>query len=148
MERNVKFTSQRISKAPTAASPRPRAAEPQDQEQQQQQQKQEQEQSLMMMAGDIDSQLRAEREQAIHRIASSILDLKAILEEMHRMTLEQGSMLDRIDTHIQETAVFTRRAQQHVEERHETQKDFFSRKCVLLGLILAVLVTFLYLLQR
>lgn len=96
----------------------------------------------------IEEQLRAEREQAIFKIASSVVELKTILEHMHSLTIEQGSMLDRIDTHIMQATVWAERGTRHVERRAEAQKDFFFRKLILLALVSLILILFFYLITR
>jgi len=147
MERNVKFTAQRISKAPTSAQgPRPDMQGALDGGGDMSSLQYQQQHHLLVM--DVDSKLRAQRDQEIFRIASAVLDLKSILAQMRQLTLEQGSMIDRIDVHVQESAQFVARARGRVRDRAGEQEDFFVRKCVLLGLLSAILLLFLYLLQR
>lgn len=155
MEKNAEFLAQRVSKAPAASvlSPKPLALfhekgpmgevggeDYEDSEQI----------SLMqpLAQPNIDAQISAERQQAIHRIADSVLQLKGIIEHMSSLTIEQGSMLDRIDMHISETAWFTTRAEEVVERRATVQKDYLIRKVVLLGLLFLVIITFLHLITR
>jgi hypothetical protein len=102
----------------------------------------------LAIINDVDRQIRADREAAIHRIVESVLFLKGILEQMQTLALEQGSMLDRIDTHVQDAACFVAQARSHVERRETQQKDFFVRKCVLLGLITFIFLALLHLASR
>lgn len=149
MEKNAEFLAQRVSKAPAASTLSPRQiyydskGPGEDYEGQEQL-------SLMQPTAqsNIDAQISAERQQAIHRIADSVLQLKSIIEHMSSLTIEQGSMLDRIDMHISETVWYTTRAEEVVERRATVQKDYLIRKTVLLGLLFMVVVTFLHIITR
>lgn len=153
MEKNAEFLAQRVSRAPAASilSPKPlaflREKGPMDGIEDYEGSEQI---SLMqpLAQPNIDAQISAERQQAIHRIADSVLQLKGIIEHMSSLTIEQGSMLDRIDMHISETAWFTTRAEEVVERRATVQKDYLIRKVVLLGLLFLVIITFLHLITR
>lgn len=151
MEKNAEFLAQRVSKAPatTILSPKPTTQFFVDKGTGEDYDGTEQISLIQPIAQpNIDAQISAERQHAIHRIADSVLQLKGIIEHMSSLTIEQGSMLDRIDMHISETAWFTSRAEEVVEGRATVQKDYLVRKTVLLGLVFLVVITFLHLITR
>jgi syntaxin 16 len=138
MQRNQELMSRRVSKAPTRPIPK-ESADPYDDPVSGQE---------LLRYIDVDRSIQAERNAAIHQIADSVLYLKGILEQMNQMTLEQGTMLDRIDVHVQEAACFVAKAREHVERKDEEQKDFFVRKCILLALIGFIFVALLHIAWR
>lgn len=137
MQRNQDLMSRRVSKAPT--KPIQKEVNPHDDSTSGQE---------LLRYADVDRSIQAERSAAIHQIADSVLYLKGILEQMQQMALEQGSMLDRIDMHVQETSCFVAQAREHVERREEDQKDYFVRKCVLLALIGLIFISLLHIATR
>ncbi len=141
MEKNNEFISQRVSKVPILQSPisipqlRP-AAEPncndplsfvQDQ----------------LLVPKIDEQLRVEREEAIFKIAETVLELRDILEQMYALTIEQGSMADHISTNMHCVRDRVTKARTLVKERANNQDVRLRRKAILLALISGIIIAML-----
>ena len=57
----------------------------------------------------------SEREREILEIAKSINELALLFKDLQMMVIDQGTVLDRIDYNIEQTAVFTKDAAKELE---------------------------------
>ena len=77
----------------------------------------EQEQALEEM-----NERASEREKEIIKVAQSINELAQLFKELNVLVIEQGTILDRIDYNIEQTAVKVRQGVQELEKADEYSK--------------------------
>ncbi|KAI8807589.1 t-SNARE [Cladochytrium replicatum] len=83
-----------------------------------------------------------EREREINEIAKSIQGLAEVFKDLQTMVIDQGTILDRIDFNIEQTAVFTEGAHEQLQKAAQTQKNSRAQLCII---ALSVVVFFLLL---
>lgn len=86
-------------------------------------------------------ELMEERSLAIFRICQSVMELKAILEEMSTLAIQQGSMLDRIDLNMERADSYIHQAHRQIQAVAAGQQVSLKRKVVLLTLVVLILFT-------
>ncbi|KAF8984682.1 hypothetical protein BGZ46_007283 [Entomortierella lignicola] len=85
-----------------------------------------------------------QREQEINHISSSIMQLADIFRDLQSMVIDQGTLLDRIDFNVEQTAVHLQDAVYELDEGEKYQKKTRNRKIILLlMLIIAGLIIIL-----
>lgn len=73
-----------------------------------------------------------QRSEEICRIASSIHDLHTIFKELAVLTIEQGTVLDRIDYNIEQVVDQSQQANQQLQQANNSQKSNRAMKCILI----------------
>lgn len=91
---------------------------------------------------DGNSQLLAQREREISKLALGILEISTIFKEMETLVVDQGSMLDRIDYNLTRTVEDLRTSDKELIKAQGYQKRTTKCKIIFL-LILIVLVMFI-----
>lgn len=81
----------------------------------------------------------AQRLRDIRQIAKSVVELAEIVKDLSLLVVEQGTILDRIDYNIEQTAVSTEKAVEELEKASKIQSKTKTKLCILLlmGLLLA-----------
>ncbi|KAK3824591.1 MAG: t-SNARE [Benniella sp.] len=88
-----------------------------------------------------------QREQEINHISRSIFQLADIFKDLQSMVIDQGTLLDRIDFNVEQTAVHLQDAVHELNEGEKYQKKARNRKIILL-LILIIIGLFIILLFK
>ncbi|TQS37447.1 hypothetical protein Golomagni_02079 [Golovinomyces magnicellulatus] len=88
-----------------------------------------------------------QREREINEIAQGIIELAEIFQDLQRMVIDQGTMLDRIDYNIERMAVDVKGADSQLKIASSYQKRGTRRKAILL-LILLVIGMFIILMLK
>ncbi|XP_065176687.1 syntaxin-12-like [Sycon ciliatum] len=99
-------------------------------ERQRRQQQQEQDES--------DLQAVRDREQALRALESDILDVNDIFRDLSQMVHEQGELVDHIESNIDTAAVDVEAAGDEIIIASRYQKKVRSKRCVLVGVLVAV----------
>ncbi|KAF9330600.1 hypothetical protein BG006_006437 [Podila minutissima] len=73
-----------------------------------------------------------QREQEINHISRSIFQLADIFKDLQTMVIDQGTLLDRIDFNVEQTAVHMQDAVHELDEGEKYQKKARNRKIILL----------------
>ncbi|KAF9936073.1 hypothetical protein BGZ65_002767 [Modicella reniformis] len=79
-----------------------------------------------------------QREQEINHISRSIFQLADIFKDLQSMVIDQGTLLDRIDFNVEQTAVHLQDAVHELDEGEKYQKKARNRKIILLLVLLIV----------
>ncbi|KAG0292483.1 hypothetical protein BGZ98_002563, partial [Dissophora globulifera] len=79
-----------------------------------------------------------QREQEINHISRSIFQLADIFKDLQSMVIDQGTLLDRIDFNVEQTAVHMQDAVYELDEGEKYQKKARNRKIILLLILLIV----------
>ncbi|KAF9409980.1 hypothetical protein BGZ76_005583 [Entomortierella beljakovae] len=77
-----------------------------------------------------------QREQEINHISRSILQLADIFKDLQSMVIDQGTLLDRIDFNVEQTAVHMQDAVYELDEGEKYQKKARNRKIILLLMLI------------
>ncbi|KAI8599325.1 t-SNARE [Dissophora ornata] len=77
-----------------------------------------------------------QREQEINHISRSIFQLADIFKDLQTMVIDQGTLLDRIDYNVEQTAVHLQDAVYELDEGEKYQKKTRNRKIILLLMLL------------
>ncbi|XP_044465387.1 syntaxin-22 [Mangifera indica] len=81
-----------------------------------------------------------EREQGINEIQQQIGEVNEIFKDLAVLVHEQGSMIDDIGTHIENSRATTAQAKSHLVKAAKTQKSNSSLACLLLVIFAIVLL--------
>ncbi|KAF9021543.1 hypothetical protein BGZ52_001649 [Haplosporangium bisporale] len=77
-----------------------------------------------------------QREQEINHISRSIFQLADIFKDLQTMVIDQGTLLDRIDFNVEQTAVHMQDAVYELDEGEKYQKKARNRKIILLLMLI------------
>ncbi|KAG0033683.1 hypothetical protein BGZ81_007681 [Podila clonocystis] len=77
-----------------------------------------------------------QREQEINHISRSIFQLADIFKDLQTMVIDQGTLLDRIDFNVEQTAVHMQDAVHELDEGEKYQKKARNRKIILLLMLI------------
>ncbi|KAI9030424.1 t-SNARE [Hyaloraphidium curvatum] len=94
------------------------------------------------LIGSNDKQI-AQREREIEQIAKSIQSLAIIFKDMQTMVVEQGTILDRIDYNVEQTARNVESAVEELQKGAEYQSSTRNKLaiiCLLIGIVICVLI--------
>jgi len=88
-----------------------------------------------------------EREKEVLKISKSILDLNTMFKDIASLILDQGTILDRIDYNVEQSAIRVKSAAQNVESAERYQRN---KKMHLIAILagIAILLTILILLTK
>lgn len=89
---------------------------------------------------DIQTELIAERDDEIRKIVETIADLAQIMRDLSTLVIEQGTMLDRIDHNIGQTAVKVEQGVVELKKAENTQKRGRMFLCIIALIVLIVLM--------
>lgn len=99
-------------------------------------------QAQQQIHGDSNSQLLAQREREISKLAMGILEISTIFKEMETLVVDQGSMLDRIDYNLTRTVQDLKTSDKELIKAQGYQKR--TTKCKIIFLLcLIVLALFI-----
>jgi len=88
-----------------------------------------------------------ERDQEIKQIEATVFQVNEIFRDVAKLVAEQGTMIDNIESNIQETSVHTTKAVAELRQANEYQKSSRSKMCwiaLILMVVIAVLVFIVY----
>lgn len=94
-----------------------------------------------------DSQLIAQREREISKVAMGILEISTIFKEMETLVVTQGSMMDRIDYNLTRTAQDLKVSDKELVKAQNYQKRTTKCKIIFLLLLIA-LALFIFVVAR
>lgn len=80
-------------------------------------------------------ELARERDEGINALVNNLNELAMIFKDLSALVLEQGSVLDRIDFNIQQTAMHTEKALEQLKIADERQRSSRSAYCIMLLVI-------------
>lgn len=104
-------------------------------------------QAQMQIQNNPNSQLFAQRESEISKLAMGILEISTIFKEMETLVVDQGSMLDRIDYNLALTAQDLKTSDKELIRAQGYQKRTTKCKIIFL-LVLIVLALFIVVVVR
>mmetsp|Transcript_253 Transcript_253/g.290 ORF Transcript_253/g.290 Transcript_253/m.290 type:complete len:279 (+) Transcript_253:64-900(+) len=85
-------------------------------------------------------EIARERDEGINAVVNNLNELAMIFKDLSALVLEQGSVLDRIDFNIQQTAFHTEKAYEQLKIADQRQRSSRSAYCImLLTIFIAVL---------
>eukprot|EP00033_Pygsuia_biforma_P003472 GCRY01003802.1.p1 GENE.GCRY01003802.1~~GCRY01003802.1.p1 ORF type:complete len:297 (-),score=40.47 GCRY01003802.1:12-902(-) len=87
---------------------------------------------------DQDLHLIEERSEAVEAIARSVVEIAEIFNDLSILVIEQGTILDRIDYNLEQTAVHTEQAVSELQKASKHQKKARKKMCILLLLVLII----------
>jgi len=79
-----------------------------------------------------------DRSAEILQIAKSVNELAQLFNELSVLIVEQGSLLDRIDYNVEQTATNLKSAKKHLDDAEKYQKRSTTALCVLILCVLVV----------
>ena len=97
-------------------------------------------QSSIQMEQDVDMDLLHEREQAIQKLESDIMDVNQIFKDLGMLVHEQGEMIDSIEANVESSAVHVEQGRDQLYKAKEYQKKSRRKKCILLGVIILIII--------
>jgi len=89
----------------------------------------------------------SQREKDIKLIAKSINDLAEIFKDLNTLVIDQGTILDRIDYNLEQTAVFVEEGTQILAKTSEEQKKYRTKMCIFFLLILVFVMVVVILIK-
>ncbi|CAO1618578.1 unnamed protein product [Parajaminaea phylloscopi] len=116
-----------------------------EQQQQQQQQGRGQQQKQMLLIDsesqrdDVDHDV-ARRQSEITRIASSIVELSQLFQDLQSLVIDQGSLVDRIDYNIETMGKDMAKANEELQVATKTQRRTGRGQCILFLVLLCALL--------
>jgi syntaxin 16 len=86
-----------------------------------------------------------ERDEEIRKVVETIAELAQIMRDLSTLVVEQGTMLDRIDHNITETAMKVEEGVKELVKAEKTQKQGRAMLCimallVMIGVLLIVVI--------
>lgn len=89
---------------------------------------------------EIEMKVQRDRNEEILKIVESIHELNDLYKELNSLVIMQGSLLDRIDFNIEESATFVKKGEQTLERVDERQKRSKCACRVISVMVLAMLI--------
>lgn len=90
----------------------------------------------------------SEREKEIIRIAQSINELSSLFRELNVLVIEQGTILDRIDYNIEQTAGKVRAGVKELEKAEEYSKKAYAMKCILVLIAIIIVLVLVVIIKN
>lgn len=81
-----------------------------------------------------------ERDTEIQKIVETITELAQIMRDLGALVVEQGTMLDRIDHNVQESAAKIEQGVKHIEEAEKKQKSSRMMLCIMALVVLIIIM--------
>jgi syntaxin 16 len=107
-------------------------------------QKQALSQKQLLLMQEENTKMVTEREEEVHKIVRSIVDLNDIFKDLAHMVHEQGTVLDRIDYNIEQTQVQVFEGYKQLQKAEKYQKKNRKMHCILvLATVIVVLLILL-----
>ncbi|GLC43807.1 hypothetical protein PLESTB_000910000 [Pleodorina starrii] len=97
---------------------------------------------------DISTDLISERDTEIRKIVETIAELAQIMRDLATMVIEQGTMLDRIDQNITQTAVKVEEGVKQLKAAETTQKRGRMFVCIIALIALIVLMLIIVIIRH
>ncbi|KAL4706162.1 hypothetical protein ACJJTC_013627 [Scirpophaga incertulas] len=97
---------------------------------------------LMLMQVE-NTKMVAEREEEVHKIVRSIVDLNDIFKDVAHLVHEQGTVLDRIDYNIECTQVQVQEGYQQLRKAESYQKKNTKLQCILMLTVIVITLALL-----
>ena len=92
-------------------------------------------------AADLGEALAQQRDAEITKIAASIEELAAIFKELAVLVIDQGTVLDRIDYNMEQTAEAVEQGVEELVKADKTQKKSRMFLCIMCLAVAVVLMT-------
>lgn len=89
----------------------------------------------------------SQRERDIKLIAKSITELAEVFKDLAVLVIDQGTILDRIDYNLEQTATYVEEGTQILEKTSELQKKYRTKMCIFLLLILVLVMVVVVLIK-
>jgi len=84
-----------------------------------------------------------ERQESIKRIHKTVLEVNEISRDINTLVVEQGAMIENIETHVNTSAAMTDRGLKEIEEAQKQQKSGRTKMCWVLLIIIIVSIIIL-----
>ncbi|GIL47780.1 hypothetical protein Vafri_3964 [Volvox africanus] len=97
---------------------------------------------------DISTDLVSERDTEIRKIVETIAELAQIMKDLATLVIEQGTMLDRIDQNITQTAVKVEEGVKQLKSAETTQKRGRMFVCIIALICLIVLMLIIVIIRH
>lgn len=107
-------------------------------------QNQQQSQMALQMEEEINLTLLREREDAVRKLESDIVDVNSIFKDLATMVHEQGEIIDSIEANIESASVNVGEGVQQLSKARQSQRSARKKTCfliVFLVIVLTVIVT-------
>lgn len=94
---------------------------------------------VLQMEQDVDLELLREREDAIKKLESDIMDVNTIFKDLGMLVHEQGEVLDSIEANIDNAQMSVQEGTHQLSKARDYQSKARRKKCCLLIVVLVIL---------
>lgn len=81
-----------------------------------------------------------ERDEEIRKIVETIADLAQIMRDLSTLVVEQGTMLDRIDANVTQTAMKVEEGVKELVKAEKTQRGGRAMLCIIFLIVMIVVM--------
>ncbi|KAI8869574.1 t-SNARE [Ramicandelaber brevisporus] len=89
-----------------------------------------------------------QRESEIDQVAKSISQLAEIFQSLQKMVIDQGTILDRIDYNVEQTANYIQKGTEELEHAEQIQKKNTATKCMFILAAIAIALIIILALKK
>lgn len=100
---------------------------------------QQQQQSIMQLdAQEIDMELVAEREEALRKLESDIVDVNQIFKDLGMLVHEQGEVIDSIEANVESAGVNVEEGTEQLRQAKDYQTKARKKKCIIITVLIVI----------
>lgn len=102
--------------------------------------KQPQQQSVVQIdAADVDMEMMAEREEALHKLERDIVDVNQIFKDLGMLVHEQGEVIDSIEANVESASVNVEQGTEQLRQAKDYQSKSRKKKCIIITILIVIL---------
>jgi t-SNARE complex subunit (syntaxin) len=94
---------------------------------------------LQIDASDVDLEILREREEALRKLESDIMDVNQIFKDLGMLVYEQGDMVDSIEANVETAATSVEQGTEQLRQARKHQSSARKKKCIIITIILVIL---------
>ncbi|XP_064605208.1 syntaxin-7-like isoform X2 [Liolophura sinensis] len=95
---------------------------------------------VLQMEEDVDLELIREREDAIKKLESDIMDVNTIFKDLGMLVHEQGEVIDSIEANVESAHLSVQEGTQQLSSARQYQSKARRKKCCILIIVVVVLI--------
>lgn len=99
-----------------------------------------QQQSVVQIdAADVDMEMMVEREEALRKLESDIVDVNQIFKDLGLLVHEQGDVIDSIEANVESASVSVEQGTEQLRQAKDYQSKSRKKKCIIITILIIIL---------